>query len=142
MKGQRQAVALCVALCSAVVALIAAATPAAASDQPCAPAGGGTLGSAVCMVVTQNPGVYGEIVTALPDGVHSVTVAAFQCSGTGTNCTVIAQVSDVGHVWLGFATKIVPYSPGHTYKAVGSWTDSTGRRYVSVYTPLGCCPTH
>jgi hypothetical protein len=139
MNRCRRLLATCVVLASALGALVALAGPAVAADaMKSAPPGGG---SAVSIIVSVYTGVTAEIRTALPDQVHSVTVAALQCSSSGSGCTTIAANSDVGHLWITFGTSSKTYSPGHTYKAVGSWTDSAGKRYTSVTTALACCPT-
>jgi hypothetical protein len=86
-------------------------------------------------------GVTAEVRTSVPDSFHSVTVAAVQCSGTGSGWVTISANSDVGHSFITFGASSKPFSPGHTYKAVGSWTDSAGHKFTAVQTPLACCAT-
>ncbi|MEO6700674.1 MAG: hypothetical protein ABI140_05505 [Jatrophihabitantaceae bacterium] len=122
-------------LTTAGAALVAIAQPAAADSFACQTAGG----SQVCINVTAS-GVNADIEVTSDSNFHSPTVAAIQCNGSGTSCGQIAASSDVGHLWLVFATSVKPYSAGHTYKAVASWTDPAGVRHVAVSTPLACCP--
>jgi hypothetical protein len=135
MNTCRRLLAVCATLVATVATLVAVAQPAAAASFACTAAGG----SQVCINVFTD-GVFADVEVIFDANFHSVTVAALQCSGTGSNCGTIAARSDVGHLWTFFATSTKPFSFGHTYKAVASWTDPAGVRHTNIGTPLACCP--
>lgn len=70
------------------------------------------------------------------------TLVIIQCSGAGTNCGALRATSDQDpDEWGATVTKTADGGFGHTYKAVASWTESpSGTHWVSVNTPLVCCP--
>lgn len=101
-------------------------------------------GDMVCVYVYQDV-VYAQVEVFL-DGdpnFHNPTVALFQCSsGNPNSCgNPTASRSDLGHLFVRFATATRPFSAGHYYRAVASWTDSRGVRHTNIGTPLKCCPT-
>lgn len=69
-----------------------------------------------------------------PHNFHSPTIALEMCAVGPSNCGIVAARSDVGHVLLVFQTSEKPYSPGHIYRAHGSWISETGTHYVDVRT--------
>lgn len=72
---------------------------------------------------------------------HSPTVAALQCDPYGNNCGAISARSDVGHLWTYFPNEYSkPFSPGHVYKAIGSWIDPEGVNHAGILTAPVCCP--
>lgn len=135
MRIGRRLLAIPAVLAAAVTTLVVAAQPAAAFSYNCTADGG----SQVCINVTA-AGVNADVEVVTDTNFHSPTVAALQCSGTGSDCVEIAANSDVGHLWLSFATSVKPYSSGHTYKAIASWIDPSGVSHVAIQTGLACCP--
>jgi len=135
MTMYRRLLSVCAALAATVAMSVVVAQPAAAASFACTTSGG----SQVCIDVFSD-GVFADVEVITDVNFHSVTVAALQCSGTGSNCGTIAARSDVGHLWTFFATSTKPFSLGHTYKAVASWTDPAGVRHTAIGTPLACCP--
>ena len=55
------------------------------------------------------------------------------CQVGPTNCGIVASATDVGHIWTYFDTGKT-YSFGHIYRAIGSWTDSSGDRRSGIST--------
>ncbi len=134
MRIRRRLLAICATLAATAATLVAVAQPAAAVSS-CQDSGG----QEVCINVFSD-GVWADVASFDDTKFHSPTVAALQCSGTGSDCVQIAARSDVGHLWLLFWTSTKPYSPGHTYEAIASWIDSAGVHHVAIRTAPACCP--
>ena len=127
-----------------VAALVAALTaapltfaqPASAEGKHCItdPFVGGTQG--VCLITDGAGGFATAQILATAGNFHSPTVALEMCSVGPSSCGVVAARNDRSHLARrdpspAFETS-KPYSPGHIYRAIGSWIDQDGVHHVNI----------
>jgi hypothetical protein len=120
-------------------ALLTFAQPASALGKHCVtdPFVGGTQG--VCLITDGAGGFATAQILATSGSFHSPTVALEMCSVGPSNCGTVAARNDVGHIWPdathdNFFETSKPYSPGHIYRAIGSWIDQAGTHHVAIST--------
>lgn len=127
----RRPLAAVLLVAAVVAALVSFAGPASANEH-CVPGYPGAA-TGVCVITAAGGYATAEIRAVRNHNFHSPTVALEMCSVGPSNCGIISSASDIGHIWTQFSTS-KPYSPGHIYRAIGSWTDQYGSRHTAVST--------
>lgn len=137
MQLSRRPAAVGLVVAAVVAALLTLARPASAAPEPeCNPPIQGIILCVSADSFTGTAYVYLTSPSNVPPvrNFHSPTIALEMCAVGPSNCGTAAARSDVGHVLYEFATSEKPYSPGHIYRAHGSWISDTGTHYVDLKT--------